>query len=103
MTSKEYDALIKKHPHLADTGNRTCTKPKEWEGMEWKVPNVQPKGSRMEEEGNFRFKITITLLASDRRKRDLDNGASTILDCLIALRRQLRSDYGITSTREKSA
>jgi hypothetical protein len=38
-----------------------------------------------------KFHITIIVRISDRRVRDLDAAATTLLDCLIALRRRLEN------------
>ena len=45
--------------------------------------------SGMEKEVRRQFEITVTLKFADGRTRDPDAALSTILDCLIACRRQL--------------
>lgn len=79
-----------------------CAESKESKGMERKVLNDKRKDPTVEEIRNGSFKVTITFLASDRRRRDLDNGTSTILDMLPALRRQLECHFGIKSEGSKS-
>lgn len=48
---------------------------------------------RMDEEGISKYRVTITLLVSDKRSRDADNGISTLLDCYtLALGRLIGMD-----------
>jgi|ERR1700690_523659 len=51
------------------------------------------KKPRVEAPLRQRFRVTIDFLISDQRNRDLDAGTSTILDCIIAARRQLEGDF----------
>lgn len=81
---------------------RTHTEPKEPKSLEREVSNDKFQSPKVEEDSLGKFKVTITFLASDKRRRDLDNGASTLLDLLPAARRQLLCDFGIKSEGSKS-
>lgn len=52
----------------------------------------QPKASPVDATVHSRFEVRIALRFSDRRRRDPDGCASTILDCLVAARRLLDGD-----------
>ena len=53
------------------------------------LPNRAKRSPRMETELRQKFRLTVTLRYSDNRVRDPDAALSTILDCLVATRRQL--------------
>lgn len=46
------------------------------------------------------YRVTITFHISDRRRRDIDGGTSTLLDCIVAARRQLDGNTGSRTTRK---
>ena|SRR6267378_8049006 len=62
-----------------------CT---ELQKRETPVPHQQ-KERRVDEGLHRQFRVAVHFKMSDRRRRDLDGGLATILDCLIAARRQL--------------
>ena len=45
--------------------------------------------SKGDKENHRRFRVRITFRFSDNRRRDLDGGLSTVLDCIIAARGRL--------------
>lgn len=49
----------------------------------------RPQKADMDESRHRQFEIAIVVAVSDRRRRDLDGMCATILDCLVAARRQL--------------
>lgn len=53
------------------------------------LPNRGTENARLEKAVHRKFRLTITLKYSDNRVRDPDAALSTILDCLVATRRQL--------------
>lgn len=60
---------------------------------------VDHKTGVSEVDGSVRpqFRVTVTLGYGDERRRDADGAVSTILDCLIAARRQLALCSGVGS------
>lgn len=58
------------------------------------------KGGRKNGPVEGRYRITITVGFSDRRRRDLDGLSSSVLDSIIAVRRLLDSPSGIARLRE---
>ena len=48
------------------------------------------KGKAVDESVHPKFKLTITCLFSDQRRRDIDGCATTMLDCLVKAVRELR-------------
>ena len=57
----------------------------------------EQKEPRMDEDSDRAFRIHVTLKMCDRRNRDCDGALATLLDCLIAARRQLEDNSGYFS------
>lgn len=54
----------------------------------------RPKSTAMDGIGCEQYALSVEVLVSDKRRRDLDGALATICDCIVALRRQLESDTG---------
>ena len=54
----------------------------------------RPKGTAMDGIGCEQYILTVEVLVSDKRRRDLDGALATICDVIVAVRRQLESDTG---------
>ena len=52
----------------------------------------RPKGTAMDGAGYEGFVLTVEILVSDKRRRDLDGALATICDVIVAVGRQLESD-----------
>ena len=48
-----------------------------------------PEGKKVDGAGDCQHSLTVEVLMSDRRRRDLDGALATICDCIVAARRQL--------------
>ena len=51
----------------------------------------RPKTTAMDGIGCEQYALSVEVLVSDKRRRDLDGALATICDCLVAARRQLES------------
>jgi hypothetical protein len=54
----------------------------------------RPKSTAMDGIGCEQFVLSVEVLVSDKRRRDLDGALATICDVIVAVRRQLESDTG---------
>ena len=61
------------------------------------------KNPAMDEIGCEQFVLTVEILVSDKRRRDLDGALATACDMLIALRRQLEGDTGNINPGKKGS
>ncbi len=52
----------------------------------------RPQGTAMDGAGYEGFVLTVEILVSDKRRRDLDGALATICDVIVAVGRQLESD-----------
>lgn len=91
MTSEQLEqklranpALRKANPHLAGQGVRSYTGPEEQH-----VQHRPERKPRVEAALCKTFRISVDLHFADFRTRDPDAALSTLLDCIIAARRQL--------------
>tara|TARA_R110002051_G_scaffold294979_1_gene360681 strand:- start:177 stop:455 length:279 start_codon:yes stop_codon:yes gene_type:complete len=56
--------------------------------------NHGTKGAKVYGAGDKGFVLTVEILVSDLRRRDLDGALATICDIIVALGRQLEADTG---------
>lgn len=87
LTRAEYESLIAKNPRL-----RPCASNEEQQDADKRKVDNKARKTGMDEKGHPQFKLTVTILVSDNRRRDIDGALSTLLDCLIAAGRQLAMD-----------
>jgi hypothetical protein len=83
-TKEQYDNYVAKRER---SGSRTI--PKEPEDHQPRKPDNRPKSAAVEREVRQCYRVSITVNFSDNRRRDLDNAATTLLDCIVAAQRRL--------------
>ena len=89
---KSNAALRKRNPHLNSTGSQGIGP---YTGnQEQHVQHRAERKPRVEKALRKTFRVTVTLRFADLRTRDPDAALSTLLDCIIAARRQLEGDTG---------
>jgi hypothetical protein len=90
-TQDEFDSYQRltgsRHPK---SGSRTSVQ--EQENNLRETPHHRPKGTAMDGAGYAGFVLTVEILVSDKRRRDLDGALATICDVIVAVGRQLESD-----------
>lgn len=57
-----------------------------------KTPNNSPKSAAMDGVSHEGYALSVEILVSDRRRRDLDGALATICDVIVATGRQLAAD-----------
>jgi hypothetical protein len=67
----------------------------------WQKIDNRTKGKNVDGVGCDQFILTVEVLVSDKRRRDLDGALATICDVIVAVRRQLESDT--TNLRKRKA
>ena len=65
-----------------------------------KTPSNSPKSAAMDGVGYEGYALSVEVLVSDRRRRDLDGALATICDCIVAVGRQLAADTADPSESE---
>lgn len=90
------DSFKKLNAHLFEcAGNGTRPEQKEsahgspQQQRERVAGDKQSRVKGMDGAMHGQFRVTIILRMSDNRRRDIDGGAATLLDCLIAARRRM--------------
>ena len=68
-----------------------------------KTANNGPKGQKVHGERGPTYHLTVTIEVSDNRRRDLDGALATICDVIVAVGRQLQSDYENLSEGEEGS
>jgi len=82
---KEYERITG-HRHPFDRP-RTCLQ--EQEDNRWKATDNTPKMQKMDGGSDQQYHLSVEILVSDRRRRDLDGALATICDCIVTARRRL--------------
>lgn len=76
----------------------------ELQGLLEEYVSDNPKGKETDEGHRTRFRVTIDLLISDKRKRDPDGAINTVMDCLVGAVRRLREgDTGDCGASKKGS
>ncbi len=103
----------KKQAQVEAGGDRTSTQLQELEGDPPKVGRRKgkekagavhrdgPSEEAVDGTGHPQYEVSIVILISDERDRDLDGAVSTILDCLVHSIREVREEEGIADHRLK--
>ena len=78
----------------SDKGARKLSCLQEQKDYRREKANHRPKGTAMDGIGCEQFVLSVEVLVSDKRRRDLDGALATICDVIVALRRQLEGDTG---------
>ena len=90
-TQHEFDEYqrLTGHPHPFD---RPCSGVQKQEDHCGQEINHGPEGTKVDGGSDRQYALTVEILVSDRRNRDLDGALATLCDCLVAEGRQLESD-----------
>lgn len=103
FTKEQADAHNKKHPVSGAVINRAEIHHAQGAGLRThsrqEKPALPAAGRRRDDgqeiprpaSADCKFAVHVTLRISDNRRRDADNGATTLIDCIIAARRRLES------------
>lgn len=110
LSKQDYNELIRKHPNLAPKIPADCashqrlsdTKLQESKDDMREALNNAPKVQGENGCHNPRYKVTVTFLMSDNRRRDLDGMLATILDAICTAGRLLAGDTSHNGRRKKS-
>jgi hypothetical protein len=82
---REYERVTG-HRHPFD---RPRTSIQEQKDNRWKAFNNTPKMQKMDGGSDQQYHLSVEILVSDRRRRDLDGALATICDCIVTSRRRL--------------
>lgn len=110
LTKQQYDDMLRRKPGLApkitssDTHKRlgTHTKLQEQKDDLSQSSNNSSKVQETYGGDNPRYKVSVTFLMSDNRRRDLDGMLATILDSICTAGRLLAGDTSVNGRRKKS-
>ena len=91
LTQHEHDEYYRQtgHRHPWD---RSCASVQKQEDNMRKTSSNSPQGTAMDGAGYEGYALSVEILVSDRRRRDLDGALATICDCIVAVGRQLAAD-----------
>lgn len=91
LTQHEYDEFYRQtgHRHPWD---RSCPSIQKQEDNMRKTTSNSPKSTAMDGVSYEGYSLSVEILVSDRRRRDLDGALATICDCIVAAGRQLAAD-----------
>jgi len=84
-----------RHGKSDRSGTRPVTEKLDVRHREQEKPRVEAKMRQS-------YRVSITFLMSDNRVRDLDAGTTTLLDCIIAARRQMADNLRASNPGEES-
>ena len=89
-TQSEFDDYQRQtgHRHPVDRPRPGVQEPEDHSGQ---TIDNGPEGKKVDGASDRQHSLTVEILMSDRRRRDLDGGLATICDCIVAARRQLES------------
>lgn len=87
------------HPHPWDRTRPSVQKQKNNLREE---ASDRPKSTAMDGAGYEGYSLSVEILVSDRRRRDLDGALATICDVIVAVGRQLAADTDDNSEGKKS-
>lgn len=93
ITNDQYQAILARQAARKRTGARPIVQ--EQQDDRKGTPHHGPEEAEVDGPVQGRFRVTIDVFVSDKRRRDLDGAASTLLDCLISTRRLLAERAGI--------
>ena len=74
------------HPH---PGDRSRSGVQKQEDNSWKEIDNGTKMQKMDGGSDQQYHLSVEILVSDRRRRDLDGALATICDCIVTARRRL--------------
>jgi len=75
------------HSHPCDRPRPSVQEQKD--NCRWKQIDHGTKMQKMDGAGDRQYHLSVEILVSDKRRRDLDGALATICDCLVAARRRL--------------
>ena len=92
------------HRMSASRRNRKCSgDEKQQDAVPGQADN-KPKAPEMDGSVYPKFRVSIALMFSDNRKRDMDGAATTLLDCIThTVRRLLAGDTGTGGDSKKGS
>lgn len=87
----EQDAInyAKRRSQAVRAGDRSLPVVQKLEDVSAREADNSPEEAEVDGSVHPRFAVTITLLTSDKRRRDADGAMSTLLDCLVKAVRRL--------------
>ena len=102
LTQHEFDEYkrITGHNHPWD---RSCPRIQKQEDHSGEKAYHSAKGKKVDGFVREGYLLTVEVLVSDRRRRDLDGALATICDCIVAVGRQLAADTGDNGKSAKSS
>ena len=68
---------------LMVNGHRPCDCIQKYQTPHPEGTHHDPKKEGLDEPNHGQFRVTIILACSDKRQRDLDGAAATLLDCIV--------------------
>ena len=87
-----------------NTGSWSHRQLQELQGLLEEYVGDDPKSKETDASNRAKFRVTIDLLISDKRKRDPDGAINTVMDCLVGAVRRLREgDTGNCGASKKGS